>query len=89
MKDGNCMKNKNGGNENKIKFRAFNFIMDQMDRYGGKKTQRHYRYCSSYSYILENGLDDLWKGENPDSLEYTHYDKSFGKDPGQTGSILI
>ena len=37
MKDGNYMKNKNGENENKIKFRVFNFIMDKMDRYGGKK----------------------------------------------------
>ena len=76
------MKNKNGKNENKIKFRVFNFIMDKMDRYGGKKTQRHCRCCSSYSYILDNGVDDLWKGDNPDSLERTHYDKSFGKDPG-------
>ena len=32
--------------------------------------------------IMDNGLEDLWRRENPDSPEFTSYDRSFGKDPG-------
>ena len=27
-------------------------------------------------------LEDLWRRKNPDSSEFTCYNKSFGKDPG-------
>ena len=50
------MENKTEGNENKIILGDFNCIMDKMDRYGGNKTQRLYRCCSSYALIVDNGL---------------------------------
>ena len=65
-----------------------------MDKMNGKhkenKTQILYRYSFSYSLsklIADNRLEDLWR-RDPDSLQFTHYDRSFGKDPGQTGSDL-
>ena len=39
--------------------------------------------------IVDNGLEDLWRTENPDSSKFTCYDRSFVKDPGYMGSILI
>ena len=56
-----------------------------MDRDGGDKTQRLYRSCSNHVFsklIVDNGLEDLWGWENPDSPKFTRYDRSFGKDPG-------
>ena len=79
------MENKNKRNENKIILEHFNRIIDKMDRDGENKTQRLYWCCSSYALsnlILDNGLEDLWRRENPDSSEFTHNDRSFGKDPG-------
>ena len=58
------------GNENKIILGDFNCTMDKMDRDGGNKTQRLYRFCSNYAeskLIVDNGLKDLWRSENPDS----------------------
>ena len=81
----NYMENKNEGNENKIILGDFNCTMDKMDRDGENKTQRLYRCCSNYALsklIKDNGLGDLWRRENPDSPEFTLYDRSFGKDPG-------
>ena len=78
------MENKNEGNENKIIFGDFNCSMDKMDRDGENKTQRLYRCCSNCSLsklIVDNGLQDLWRRENPDSLEFTCRNRSFGKDP--------
>ena len=79
------MENKNKGNENKIILEDFNCAIDKMDRDGKNKTQIHYWCCSSYALsklIVDNGLEDLWRRENPDSSEFTRYDRSFGKDPG-------
>ena len=79
------MENKNKGNENKIILEDFNCTMDKMGRDVEKKTQRLYWCCSSYALsklIVDNGLEDLWKRENPDSPEFTCYNRSFGKDPG-------
>ena len=62
------MENKNEGNEIKIILGDFNCIMDKIDRYGGNKTQRLYGRCSNYSLsklIVDNGLEDLWRKENP------------------------
>ena len=88
----NYMQNKNEGNENKIMLGVLNCTMDKIDRVGENKTQRLYRCCSNYALsklIVDNGLEDLWRRENPDSPEFTCYDRSFAKDPGYTGSILI
>ena len=52
-----------------------------MDRDDGNKTQRHYRCGSNYALskvIVYNGLEDLWRRENPDSSEFTRYDSSSG-----------
>ena len=76
------METKNERDENKIILRDFNSTMDKVDRYGGNKTQRLYRCCSNYALIVDNGLEDLWRRQNPDSSELIRYDRSFGKDPG-------
>ena len=79
------MENKNKGNESKIILEDFNCIMDKMDRNGENKPERLYWCCSSYAlskFIVDNGLVDLWRRENPDSHEITCYDRSFAKDPG-------
>ena len=50
-----------------------------MDRDGGQKTQRLYRCSSNYALsklIVNNGIEDLWRKENPDSSEFTHCDRS-------------
>ena len=79
------MQNKNEGSENKIMLGDLNCSMDKTDRDGENKGQILYRCCSNYALsklIVDNGLEDLWRGENPDSLEFTCYDRSFAKDPG-------
>ena len=78
------MENKNKGNENKIILEDFNCAIDKMDRDGKNKTQIHYWCCSSYALsklIVDNGLEDLWRRENPDSPEFTCCDRSFANDP--------
>ena len=79
------MENKNKGNENKIILEDFNCNIDKIIRGGENKTQRLYWCCSSYALSklnVDNGLEDLWRRENPDSPEFTCYDRSFAKDPG-------
>ena len=52
-----------------------------------KTKHRFYWWCSSYALsklIVDNGLDDLWRRENPDSPEFTLCDRSFCIDPGST-----
>ena len=80
--------------EIKIKkiFGDFNCTLDKMDRYGENKTQRLYRCRSSYAlskFIMDKGPQDFWRRKNPDSPEFTCFDRSFGKDPGYTGPLLI
>ena len=79
------MQNKNEGNENEIMLANLNCTMDKIGGHGENKTQRLHRCCSSYALsklILDNGLEDLWRRENPDSPEFTYYNRSFAKDPG-------
>ena len=62
-----------------------NCTMDKTDKGAENKTQRFYRCCSNYALskvILDNGLEDIWRRENPDSPEFTCHDRSFAKDPG-------
>ena len=57
-----------------------------------KIKNRLYRCCSNcapWKLIVDNGLEDLWRRENPDLPGFTCYDRSFAKDPRCTGSILI
>ena len=80
----NYMQNTNEGNENKIMLEHLNCSMDKIDRDSENKT-KIYRCFSNYALsklIVDNGLEDLWRRENPDSLEFTCYDRSFAKDPG-------
>ena len=85
------MQNKNEGNENKIMLGVLDCAMDKIDRDGKNKTQRLYRCCSNYALsklIVDNGLEDVWRRENPDSPEIIFYNRSFAK--GQyRPSILI
>ena len=79
------MENKNEENENRIMLGDLNCTMDKADRDSENKTQRLYRCCSNYTLsklIVDNGLEDLWRRENPDSIKFTCYDRSFAKDPG-------
>ena len=80
----NYMQNKNKGNDNKIMHGDLNCTMDKIERDGENKKQRLYRCCSNYALsklIANNGFEDLWRRENPDSPEFTYYDRSFAKDP--------
>ena len=75
------MQNKNEGSENKIMLGDLNCTLDKIDRNGENKTQILYRCCSNYALsklFVDNGLEDLWRRENP---EYPEYDRSFAKDP--------
>ena len=59
--------------------------MNKIDRDGENKSQRLYRCCSSNALsklIVDNRLEDLWRRENPDSPEFTYYDRFFTKNPG-------
>ena len=88
----NYMLNKNEGNKKIKMLRDLNCTMDKIDRDGENKTQRLYRCCSNYALsklIIDNGLENLWRKENPDSPEFTCYRRSFAKNPGQTGSLMI
>ena len=58
----NYMENKDEGNESKIILGDFNCSIDKMGRYGGNKTQRLYRCCSNYAFIVDNGLSIYGKG---------------------------
>ena len=76
----NYIGNKNEGNENKVILGNFNCTMDKMDRDGGNKTQKLLRCCSNYALsklTVGTWLKDLWRRENPDSSEFTLYDRSF------------
>ena len=56
------------------------------------KPKRLYWWYSNYALskvIVDNGLEDLCRRENSDFPEFTHYDKSFGKNPGEACSILV
>ena len=63
------MQNRNERNENKIMLGDLNCTMDKIDRDGENKTQRLYGCCSNYALpkrIVDNGLEDLWRRENPE-----------------------
>ena len=65
--------------------------MDKIDRDDQNKTQRLYRFGSNYALsklIVDNGLYDLWRRENPDYSEFICYDRSFAKEQYRP-SILI
>ena len=72
-------------NGNKIILGDFNCTMDNMNRFGGKETQRLSICYSNYGLlkpIVDNGLEYLWRRESPDFLELKRYEWSFCKDPG-------
>ena len=73
------MENKSEDNGNRIILGDFNYTMDEMDKDGGNKTQRRYRCGFNYAlskHIVDNGVEDLWRRENPDCSEFTHYNRS-------------
>ena len=72
----NCVENRNKGNENKMILGGFNCTMDKMQRLVEIK-HRLYRCCFNYplsKLIVDNGPEDLWRRENSDTSEFTHYD---------------
>ena len=53
--------------------------MDEIERDGRNKTLYRCRFNYTLSkLIVDNGLDDLWRRENPDSSEFTCDDRSSG-----------
>ena len=79
------MQNENEGNEDKIMLGDLNCTVNKIDRDDENKTQRLCRCCSSYALsklIMDNGFQDLWRRENPDSSEFTCYNRSFTTGPG-------
>ena len=85
------MQNKNEQNVNKIMLGDLNCTMDKIDRNGENKTRILYRCCSIYALyklIVDNGIEDLWRRENPDYPEFICYDRTFAKDQYRP-SILI
>ena len=73
------MENKNKGNKHKIILGYFLCTMDKMNRDGRSKTERVYKCRSNYApskFIVDNGSEDLWRTENPDSSEFIRFDKS-------------
>ena len=78
LKDYKIIQKIKKGNENQIILGDFNCTMDKLNRDAGNKTQRICRCCSNYSLsklIMDNGLEDLWRRENPGS-EFTLYNRS-------------
>ena len=48
-----------------------------------KIKHKDFRCSSNYALsklVVDNGLEDLWRKENPDSSEFICYDRSFAKD---------
>ena len=69
---------KNKGNENKIILGDFNW-RNKMERDGGNKIIS--RCCFNYALsklVVDNGLKDLWRRDNPDFSEFTCYSRSSG-----------
>ena len=74
------MENKNEGNEKKKKILGdLNCAMDKMERDGRNKTiyKCHFNYALS-KFIVDYGLEDLWRRQNPDSSEFICYNRSSG-----------
>ena len=71
------MESKNEGNENKIILGDFNCTMDKMERDGRNRTlyKCHFNFVLS-KLIVYNGLEDLWRREDPDSSEFTSCNRS-------------
>ena len=80
------MENKNEGNENKIILGDFNCTMDKMERDGRNKTlyKCHFNYALS-KLIVDNGLEDLWRRENPDSSDFICYTRSSNRSGSKQG----
>ena len=75
------MEIKTKGNENEIILGDFNFTINKLDRDGGNKWQRIYRFRFNYvlsKLIEKNELEDIRRKENPDSSEFTHYNRISG-----------
>ena len=63
----NYLDSKTGGNENKIVIGDFSCTLEKMDRGEGNKTQKRYGCHSNFAlskFIMDNGLEDLWRREN-------------------------
>ena len=77
----NYIENKTEGNENQIIIGDFNCTLEKKDRDEGNKTRKRYRCHSNFALskiIMDNGLEDLWRRENPENSEFTQYDRSSG-----------
>ena len=53
--------------------------MDKLDRDGTYKTKRLYECGFNHALakdIVDNEFEDLWRRENPDYFDFTHYNRS-------------
>ena len=57
----------------------FNCTVNKMERDGRNKIlyRCHFNYALP-KFIVDNGLEDLWRTGNPDSSEFTYHDRSCG-----------
>ena len=65
--------------------------MEKIDRDDENKIRRLYRCISNYALpkrIMYDGVEDLWGKKNLDSPEFPYCNRSFGKDPWYTRTIL-
>ena len=63
-----------------------------MDRDEGNKTHKHDRCHFTFALskpVLENGLEDLWRRENPDHPSSPATTDPLAQDPGLTGLTLM
>ena len=85
------MEKKCEGNKSKIILGNLISTMDKMDRNCGNKTQNLCRCYSNYvlsKLIVRDGLEDLWKRENPESSEFIRWNRFSCLQCRITGSIL-
>ena len=84
------MEHKNEGNDNKMTLGEFNCTMHKVQGGGRDKTlyKCHFNYALS-KLIVDNGLEDLWRREDPDFSEFTCYNRSSGTRSTMTASMLI
>ena len=75
------MEHKIEGKKSKMELGDFNCTMDKMGRYCENKTERLYRCGFNYALsklIVFQRLDYPMRRKNPDTSEFTRYDRSSG-----------
>ena len=73
-------------------FGVLNCTMNKINSDGGDETHILYRCCPNNAFfklIVDNGLEDLWRRENPDSSEFICCDRYFAKDKYRPSMLIF